>query len=302
MGRHLVAALREEGRNVLAVGRRREGAASSCVVDITDAAAVRALLEATSPDVVIHLAALAHRKRGATKGGEYNRVNHLGFRNVLRAAAECGTRRMILASSSSVYGDQPRTDALSELDELLPSSAYGRSKRDAEAACLDPNIPPIETVILRFPAIYSSEFLLNVRKRAYLPGFGQRVLVSVRGRQPLYSFCAIQHTVQAVRMGIDGRLASGPYNVADAEPYEQHEVADIVGTLDGVRLRVPLPAMPAIRMANLARRALSTRIGNALVANINKMLVGLVVDTRKIRAAGFQPSHTMYEMLSERGR
>lgn len=72
----------------------------------------------------------------------------------LLAAAQTvdSVRRLVYASSSSVYGDAPlpfREDAAP-----APISPYGRTKLEAELRCLDANGPDLETVALRFFTVY----------------------------------------------------------------------------------------------------------------------------------------------------
>lgn len=294
IGRHTSAALKDNF-SVIPVGHRDRGPSHG--VDITDSAAVDALFERERPDIVIHLAAIAHKKRGAVAAREYDRVNHWGFRNVLTAAVAHGVRRVLFASSASVYGDLPRREPLTESALLAPKSPYGLSKLAAEAACAEPAFASIEKVIFRFPPLYASEWLLNVRNRAYIPGLERRVLLAIIGRQPFYSFCAIQNAVRAIRMAIDSDFAPGLYNVADDTPFPQRDVRAIVGDHDGARLVMPVPAPLMLFASRIGAKLLPTRFSDMLVSNMNKLFVGLVLDTTKIRAAGLHAPQAMRELL-----
>ena len=72
--------------------------------DITDRAAVNAAIAAAPFDQVIHLAARAGVRPSLEQPGLYQRVNVEGTVNVLEAARLAGVRKLIIASSSSVYG------------------------------------------------------------------------------------------------------------------------------------------------------------------------------------------------------
>lgn len=294
IGGHLVKALRAEGRDVHALGRRPGNA--SLVVDITDAAMVKHAMSAIQPSVVIHLAGLAHQQRGAATSGAYDEVNHRGFRNVLEASAGIA-RRIVLASSTSVYGDLAGKEPLGEHTALAPSSAYGRSKVAAEQACLDASPLPIEKIIFRFPALYAPDFLLNVRKRAYIPGMERRVLLAIVGEQPRYSFCSIETAIAAFRLAIDGRLPHGTYNVADAQAYTQRDVRAVVGTLDRVRMSVPLPGSVLLQAADLAAPIFPARARAFLLSNMHKLFSGLVLDTSRIRDLGLQQEHSLRDLV-----
>jgi UDP-glucuronate 4-epimerase len=88
--------------------------------------------------VVFHLAGVAGVR--ASWGGRfagYLTANVLGTQRLLEACAAAGTGRLVLASSSSVYGPGPVPGAPSrESDPVLPLSPYGVSKLAAERLCL----------------------------------------------------------------------------------------------------------------------------------------------------------------------
>jgi UDP-glucose 4-epimerase len=101
-------------------------------------------------DVVIHLAALPSVPRSVQDPLTTNDVNVTGTLNVVLAARDAGVRRVVVASSSSVYG---RNDALPKTESLvpLPISPYGVSKLAAEQYCMGFSaVYGIEAVALRY--------------------------------------------------------------------------------------------------------------------------------------------------------
>ncbi len=123
-GRHLVARLRAEGREVVGLGEPGGPAA-----DLLDPQAMGDALRAASPGVVVHLAAIsfvAHADAAA-----FEHVNVGGTRNLLAAAAALATPpRVILASSAAVYGRQ--AGCAHEGLAPAPVNDYGRSKLEME--------------------------------------------------------------------------------------------------------------------------------------------------------------------------
>jgi nucleoside-diphosphate-sugar epimerase len=74
--------------------------------DLTDRAAVVAVCEKHSPDVVIHCAGIAHQKIGAADSAAYMRVNSEATEALAKAAAESNPEVcFIFFSSVSVYGE-----------------------------------------------------------------------------------------------------------------------------------------------------------------------------------------------------
>jgi nucleoside-diphosphate-sugar epimerase len=82
-------------------------------------------------DYVIHLAARTSVPRSVKQPVETNQVNVDGTLNVLVAARDAGVRRVVFASSSSVYGDTP-TLPKHEGMPPAPISPYGVSKLAGE--------------------------------------------------------------------------------------------------------------------------------------------------------------------------
>ena len=90
--------------------RRRAAATADLVpfdlidgADVTDGAAMRAALEGCA--AVVHLAAKVGLEQGFDDVGDYVTANDLGTATVLRAAADAGIDRFVLASSMVVYGE-----------------------------------------------------------------------------------------------------------------------------------------------------------------------------------------------------
>lgn len=82
--------------------------------DICDAGACRRAMEGV--DVVLHQAALGSVPRSIADPQATHAANVDGFLNVLLAARDAGSRRVVYASSSSVYGDHP---ALPKVEDAI---------------------------------------------------------------------------------------------------------------------------------------------------------------------------------------
>lgn len=298
VGRALVPALRAAGLAV-AGATQHPRAADERGVDVTDEGSVRALFAGLGapPRAVVHLAAIAHRPASTVPAGAYDAVNHRGAVHVLRAARQAGARRFVLFSSASVYGDAGRAEPVGEDAEPRPAGEYGASKARAEDACRAAIAEGFACAMLRFPAIYARDWLVDVRKRAYVPGRSGKVLLRVPGRPPRYSLCAVQNAVQAVRAALGDGFAPGAYNVTDGEPYTQDEVARVIGAIDGVSRRVSIPR-PLARLALWNAPALLPAARRAgMRDNYWKLFEGLVLDDARIRAAGFRPTVRLDSLL-----
>jgi UDP-N-acetylglucosamine 4-epimerase len=93
--------------------------------DITDPAACRKACDGA--DFVLHQAALGSVPRSIEEPARAHEANVTGFLNVLMAARDAGVRRLVYASSSAVYGDDPH---LPKIEERIgkPLSPYAATK------------------------------------------------------------------------------------------------------------------------------------------------------------------------------
>jgi UDP-glucose 4-epimerase len=105
-------------------------------------------------DFVFHLAALASVPRSIKDPAQTNLVNVQGTVNVLVAAKDCSVRKVLFASSSSVYGDTPtlpKTEAMAP----NPLSPYAVSKLAGEQYCqVFSRVFNLPVVALRYFNVY----------------------------------------------------------------------------------------------------------------------------------------------------
>jgi len=101
-------------------------------IDIADGEALLDLVRAARPEVVYHLAALAHVGRSWEEPAETMRVNALGTLSVLEAARRVDDPpRVLIISSAEVYG-AGSGEPLDENAPLRPTNPYAASKVAAE--------------------------------------------------------------------------------------------------------------------------------------------------------------------------
>jgi len=158
IGSHIVDALLAEGCDVavldnLSTGKREnlEHAADRIRFypgDIRDPEAVATAM--AECDAVFHEAALVSVPRSVEMPMESAAINDLGTLNVLETARRGGVRRVVLASSSALYGDLPGFPKTEEMD-LRPMSPYAVHKLTGELnARLYTDLYGLETVCLRY--------------------------------------------------------------------------------------------------------------------------------------------------------
>jgi len=121
--------------------------------DITDLDLLRNVIDDTV-DYVFHEAAQAGVRISVEDPFKPNNVNVLGTLNVLKASLDAGVRRVINASSSSVYG-KVQYLPFDEAHPTMPVSPYGVSKLAAEHYCrVFYEVYGLPTVSLRYFTVY----------------------------------------------------------------------------------------------------------------------------------------------------
>jgi UDP-glucose 4-epimerase len=116
--------------------------------DLCDLAVARRVMEGIA--VVFHQAALPSVPRSVNDPLATNAANVVGTLNVLVAARDAGVRRVIYASSSSIYGDSPDLPKRETMPPA-PKSPYAVSKLAGEFYCrVFHDVYGLETVSLRY--------------------------------------------------------------------------------------------------------------------------------------------------------
>lgn len=147
--------------------------------DIRDKSTVKKAVEGV--DYVIHLAALGSVPRSIEDPATTHDVNATGTLNVLNASKNAGVKRIVYASSSSVYGDTP---VLPKKEEMIPTpqSPYAVSKLSGEYYCrVFYRVYGFETVSLRYFNVYGKRQDPASQYAAVIPKFITAVL---KGESP----------------------------------------------------------------------------------------------------------------------
>jgi len=124
-------------------------------LDITHAQALGALFQAEKFDLVCHLAAQAGVRYSLDCPEEYVHSNVLGTQTILEVMQKKGVKRMVFASTSSVYGTNTPAPFKEDAPADAPVSIYAATKRSGELlAHTYHSLFGIETTCLRFFTVY----------------------------------------------------------------------------------------------------------------------------------------------------
>lgn len=217
--------------------------------DIRDGSAMRALFESVRPEAVVHLAARAGVRPSIAEPALYASVNVEGTTNLLEAARLSGCGRFVLASSSSVYGDNPKTPFAETDDVNEPISPYAATKRACELiGHTFHHLYGMPVACLRFftvfgprqrPDLAISSFMRKIVSGERIPMFGD----GASSRD--YTF--IDDIVAGVLASIDRVPDHGfrVWNLGGSSPVTLREMIDAVARAVGKPAIVEsLPAQP----------------------------------------------------------
>jgi nucleoside-diphosphate-sugar epimerase len=176
--------------------------------DVRDRGRVAELL--AGADVVVHAAAALPIQASRES---IRSVNVGGTENVLLASRDAGVRRVVLISSTAVYG-VPEKHPIEEDDPLVGVGWYGESKIDAEALC---RVAAVETTIVR-PKTFIGPERLGVFEILFdWIREGRRIYILGKGNNR-YQLLAVEDLVDAiVRAATVPEAARQTFNVGATE-------------------------------------------------------------------------------------
>src|SRR6266849_5531874 len=245
IGSHIAEALLDQGESVrvfdnLATGRQTnlaalEGRAQFIHGDLRDFDSVKAAIKGV--EVVFHQGALASVPRSIADPIASLETNINGTQNVLIAARDAGVRRVVYASSSSVYGNTPVLPKREDMP-TNPMSPYAVQKLTGELLCgVFGRIYGLETVALRYFNVFGPRQDPTSEYAAVIPRFltalieKRRPIVFGDGEQTR-DFTYIANVVQANLLAATSPDAVGyALNIGCGEQISLNTLLQVAGEL-----------------------------------------------------------------------
>ncbi len=180
-------------------------------------------------DYVVHLAA-TNLNRSLSYPQESLTVNVLGTNNVFRAAAEKDVKKILFASSASVYGDS--NPPMSERDNPHPKTPYGIGKLTGEYLLkFYADQYDQDYIAYRFFNVYGAGQDTDAYYTSVINVFIKRI---ARGEPPVIhgsgeqsmDFVNVQDIARALKLGIDSDVTNAIFNVGSGESTSISELAE----------------------------------------------------------------------------
>jgi UDP-glucose 4-epimerase len=242
IGSHLVDALIEKGHRVVVIDNLSTGKkenvnkkAKFYKIDICSPK-IGEIFKKEKPEIVFHLAALPRVPLSVKEPVLTSRINILGTINIFKASVDLKVKRVIFASSSSVYGDQKK---LPLKEDMVPNpiSPYGLQKYVCEQfAKLFSNLYKIPIVSLRYFNVYGpridfdSEYSLVIGKFLKLKAEGKPLTIYGDGNQTR-GFCYVDDVVEANILAMESKKIKGGevINIGSEKSYSINYLAKLIG-------------------------------------------------------------------------
>jgi UDP-glucose 4-epimerase len=260
-------------------------------------------------DFVFHQAAIPSVPRSVENPQASHEANITGTLNVLLAARDNGVKKVIYASSSSVYGDTPTLPKREDMPPN-PQSPYAVTKLAGEYYCqVFQEVYGLPTACLRYFNVYGPRQDPNSQYAAVIPRFISRVL---RSEPPIIygdgeqtrDFTFIKDIVEANILAAESD-ASGIFNIARGESISINQLAQLIINLskNSAKRKIPYNSpSPGVPSCHCEPKAWQSQ-GGGLQPVHEAPRVGDIrhslADISRAKQFGYNPKYSLREGLRE---
>ncbi|OQY45573.1 MAG: LPS biosynthesis protein WbpP [Anaerolineaceae bacterium 4572_78] len=250
IGSHIAHTLHEQGHAVrvldnFSTGYRENLADIANEIEViegslADMATVRQAVNGIN--YILHQAALPSVPRSIDDPLMSHTYNATGTLNLLVASRDAGVKRVVYASSSSVYGDSPTMPKV-ETMRLEPKSPYAVSKLAGEHYCkVFYQLYGLETICLRYFNVFGSRQDPNSPYSAVIPLF---IISMLKGESPTVhgdglqsrDFTYVANNVHANILATTSKHGAGQaFNLACGERYTLLQLIDAINDILGTNI------------------------------------------------------------------
>jgi UDP-glucuronate 4-epimerase len=199
-------------------------------VDILNYSKLSEIISKEKPDVVIHLAAKAGVRPSIKDPKGYFNVNVNGTLNILEAMRYSNVKKMIFASSSSVYGNCRMVPFNEEMNVDNPISPYAASKKAGELLChAYHHLHAMDIFCLRFFTVYGPrqrpdlaihKFTKSIIEETEMPFYGDGTTRR--------DYTHINDIVHGIEKSIDSLKGYGIFNLGESHTTSLEELVTIL--------------------------------------------------------------------------
>ena len=215
--------------------------------DITDTESVKKLFSEQTIEVVVHLAAKAGVRPSIKDPISYNKVNVLGTLNILEMMKKNEIKRLVFASSSSVYGNSRDVPYKETMNVNNPISPYAATKIAAELLCYNyRHLYNISATCLRFFTVYGPRQRPEMAIAKFVKKAYEGDIISLYGDgSSRRDFTYIDDIIQGVVASVERDLGFEIINIGESETIDLITLIELIRELTGCEIKTEhLPMQP----------------------------------------------------------
>jgi UDP-glucuronate 4-epimerase len=226
---------------------RADGEFQFFPIDIRDGERLRQVFARFKPDAVVHLAARPGVRLSFAQPETYTSINVLGTTQVFEASRQFEVRRVVFASSSSVYGHSSRAPFREDAIVSRPLSVYAATKVAGEALGFTyAHVYGFPIICLRLFTVYGPRQRpdLAIRKFAAMIMAGEEVPLFGDGSLER-DFTYIDDIVDGFLLALEVQTGFDIFNIGNAHPIRIDQMVNSLGQALQKPVRrkfVPTPA------------------------------------------------------------
>lgn len=186
--------------------------------DILDQELLEQTIQSHGINSIIHLAAWAAIPRSIESPLIYTNANVTGTASVLEAARKNNIGRIVIASSSSVYGGISELPFREDMDIMHPISPYAATKVATEALAYTwHHLYGIPTTCLRFFTVYGPWGRPEMAPFKFTKAIDTGQVIQLRGEETTRDFTYIDDIVQGIVASLDRANGYHVYNLGESD-------------------------------------------------------------------------------------
>ncbi|WP_203361551.1 NAD-dependent epimerase/dehydratase family protein [Bacillus sp. REN10] len=210
-----------------------------------------ALIAQIRPDAIIHLAALPGVSYSLEEPLMYVDYDIKMTINVLEAAGKAEVKKVVFASSSSVYGEQPNRPLKEEMANGRAISPYAASKWSAESFChVYAQLYSYSVSVLRFFTVYGPWGRPDMAIAKFIKRAMNGEAIDIYGKGSGRDYTYVDDVVNGIRLSLNDQQNYAIWNIGAGSPtsmtrllallekefphmdirYGDHRVGDVVST------------------------------------------------------------------------
>ena len=219
--------------------------------DIRDKEAVKKIFEENSIDIVMHLAAMAGVRPSIENPVLYQEVNCMGTQNILEEMKAHNIKNLVMASSSSVYGNCKEVPFKESMVVDFAISPYAATKKANEVMThVYHKLFDFNVIMLRFFTVYGpkqrpdlaiNKFTRLMLEDKEIPMFGD----GTTSRDYTYIDDIVDGIIRSCNYVENNDNVYEILNLGNSSPVSLKEMIDIIGQVVGVEPKIKqLPMQP----------------------------------------------------------